>query len=98
MGEQLSGWSFAHLGHADVWSAHPNRFGLFIGYFGGCSVGLKGSPSRSEQQRLSSPDPSNPQNFGGDELLKSEKSVLTHYTLFHNGNIVLIKQNCFGPI
>ena len=98
MGEQLSGWSFAHLEHADVWSAHPNRFGSLIGYFGGCNVGLKGSPSRSEQQRVSSPDPSNPQNFGGDELLKSEKSFLTHNTLCYNGNIVLIKQNCFGLI
>jgi hypothetical protein len=56
-----------------------------IGYFGGCNVGLKGSPFRSEQQKVSSPDLSNPQNLGGDELLKSEKLFLTHNTLCYNG-------------
>ena len=68
-----------------MWSVHPNSFGPLIGYFGGCKVGLKGSPFRSEQQSVSSPDSSNPQNFGGDELLKSEKLFLTHNTLCYNG-------------
>ena len=55
-----------------MWSAHANSFGVLIGYLGGCNVGLKGWPFRSEQQSLSSPDSSNPQAFGGDELLKSK--------------------------